>query len=215
MAKKRDINLLESLNQSTKKKSSSSMTAILVFAIVVLVGVMVFLFASAKVQTSKNNEIIADLDNQLAKEEQVVQLEQAYLQAQSEYQSKISSVIAAVYPNMSAVQASKMSSMFCNLLFDYVDNNDDAEGEPTIQVNSISFANDSTITLSCGTNSYADGWNFIRFLAGELDTEESKKNLLYFSGVEDNYPGFPVSVEDAEYGISFVLKFKVNWGAFV
>ena len=83
MAKKRDINLLESLNQSTKKKSSSSMTAIMAFGIVVLVGVMVFLFASAKVQTSKNNEIIADLDNQLAKEDQVIQLEEAYVRAYS------------------------------------------------------------------------------------------------------------------------------------
>ena len=58
MAKKRDINLLESLNQSNKKKSSSSMTAVLAVAIIVLIGAMVFLFASAKVQTSKNNEII-------------------------------------------------------------------------------------------------------------------------------------------------------------
>ena len=214
MAKKRDINLLESLNQSTKKKSSSSMTAIMAFGIVVLVGVMVFLFASAKVQTSKNNEIIADLDNQLAKEDQVIQLEEAYAQAQQEYMSKISDVIASVYPNKSALEAAKMSSMFLNVLFDYIENTDDLDGNNTIKVTNMAFTS-STITLLCGTNSYSDGWNFIRFLAGELDTEESKKNLLYFSGVEENYPGFPSAVGNGEYGITFTLKFNVNWGAFV
>ena len=190
------------------------MTAIMAFGIVVLVGVMVFLFASAKVQTSKNNEIIADLDNQLAKEDQVIQLEEAYAQAQQEYMSKISDVIASVYPNKSALEAAKMSSMFLNVLFDYIENTDDLDGNNTIKVTNMAFTS-STITLLCGTNSYSDGWNFIRFLAGELDTEESKKNLLYFSGVEENYPGFPSAVGDGEYGITFTLKFNVNWGAFV
>ena len=61
---KRDINLLESLNQATKKKSSSSMTAIIAFGIVVLVGVMIFLFATAKVNIAKNQDVIDDLDKQ-------------------------------------------------------------------------------------------------------------------------------------------------------
>lgn len=213
MAKKRDINLLESLNQSTKKKSSSSMTAIMAFGIVVLIGAMVFLFASAKVQVSKNNEVLDDLNEQLSKEEDVIKLEEAYAKAQQEYMSKISDVIASVYPNKSAIETAKMSSMFMSLLFDYIENTDDAMGENTIKVTNMKFTS-STVTLLCGTNTYSDGWHFIRFLAGELDTEESKKNLLYFSGVEENYPGFPSSTGEGEYGISFTLKFNVNWGAF-
>lgn len=214
MAKKRDINLLESLNQSTKKKSSSSMTAIMAFGIVVLVGVIVFLFASAKVNISKNQDVIDDLDKQLGKENEVVQLEQQYAQAQQEYSNKIIDVISIVYPNKTAVEKEKISSMFFNLIFDYVQNNDDLEGNDTLKISSI-IIDTSSITLSCGTNEYDYAWHFTRFLAGELDTDESKKNLLYFSNVEANYPGLPSDSGDGEYSINFTLKFNVNWGAFV
>lgn len=213
MAKKRDINLLESLNQSNKKKSSSSMTAILAVAIIVLIGAMVFLFASAKVQTSKNNEIIADLDNQLAKEDEVAQLEQEYINAQNEYASKISAVIGAVYPNLTATQAKKISSTFYNIVFGYAADNQDHEGNPAVKISSYTLSG-TEVSLTCATNNHEDAWQFVRFLAGRLDTDESRQNLLYFSNVEANYPGLPADV-GAEYGIAFSLTFNVNWGAFV
>lgn len=216
---KRDINLLESLNQSTKKKSSSSMTAILIIGVVALVGVMVFLFVTAKVDIANNQALIDDYNKQLEKESQVAELEKQYAQLKQEYSDKIQQVISVVYPNQTAEQRIKMSSEFINLLFDYQANHQvskpvDGDVDSAIKIESINIT-EQNISMVYMTKNHEDALAFAEFMAGVQDNEESRKNKERFSNVAYNFPGLPVEGDGKEYTITMNLSFNINWEAFV
>lgn len=213
---KRDINLLDSLNQSTKKKSSSSMTAIIAVGVVALVGVMLFLFISAKVDIAKNQDIIDDYNEQLKKEDQVVALEQQYAQTKQEYTERVAQVISVVYPNQSAEQRVKMSSDFINLLFHYAETHTETAGgvDPAISIQSINIS-ESSVSLNYQTKNHEDALAFAEFMSGVQDNDESRKNKDRFSNVAYNFPGLPVEGNGTEYTISMNLSFNINWEAFV
>lgn len=213
---KRDINLLESLNQSTKKKSSSSMTAILAVGIIALVGVMVFLFASAKVEIAKNQALIDDYNEQLKKEDQVAALEQQYAATKQEYTDKVSAVISVVYPNQTAEERIKMSSDFINLLFHYAETHVETAGgaDPAILISSINIT-ESSASMTYQTKNHEDALAFAEFMSGVQDNDESKKNKDRFSNVAYNFPGLPVEGSGEEYTITMNLSFNINWEAFV
>ncbi len=213
---KRDINLLESLNQSTKKKSSSSMTAIIAVGMVALVGIMVFLFVSAKVEIAKNQDLIDEYNKQLEREDEIVKLEEQYAQTKQEYTDRVSQVISVVYPNQSAEQRIKMSSDFINLLFNYAETHTETAGglDPAISIQSLSIS-DNSVSLSYMTKNHEDALAFAEFMSGVQDNEESRKNKERFSNVAYNFPGLPVEGDGTEYTISMNLSFNINWEAFV
>ena len=64
---RRDINLLYSLTQATKKKSSSNMMLILIVGVVLIIGLMTFLFVDAKMTVEKNQSLLDDINGKLGK----------------------------------------------------------------------------------------------------------------------------------------------------
>ena len=91
---RRDINLLYSLTQSTKKKNSSNLLVIIIVAVVAIVALMVFLFVDAKMEVSDNQGLLNDLEDKLTQTGQLTSLQNKYNELKAAYEGDIAEVIA-------------------------------------------------------------------------------------------------------------------------
>ena len=218
---RRDINLLYSLTQATKKKSSSNLMLVLVVGVVLIVGLMTFLFVNAKMTVDKNQAVIDDLDAKLGQTSVLAQ------------KNAIVSAIAELAPQQYAYAGAKMSKTLIDVLM----LTDDA-GTPVFKVDITQLIiSGNSITLQCssktGTDAdydcYDKAWDFVDYLAGNALADDNPlaatvvggvaindlvlKNADYFTGVEDNYSGLQTKPDNPEESISFNVKFSVNWEA--
>lgn len=230
---RRDINLLYSLTQATKKKSSSNLMLVLIVGVVLIVGLMTFLFVDAKMTVEKNQAVVDDLDSKLGQTSLLAQKQQEYNALKTAYQNAIVEAISELAPQQYAYAGAKMS----RTLIDVIMISDDA-GLPVFDVEITQLIiSGNTITLQCSSKTGGDGdydcydkaWDFVDYLAGnELSADNPLSatviggvalndliaaNENYFTGVEENYSGLPTKPENAEESISFNVKFTVNWEA--
>lgn len=211
---KKDINFLVSLAQAEKRKSSSTMTIVMVACGVIIIGLIVFLFVSAKVDLARKQDVLDDLNQRLEQQDNLAALEQEYAQYQALYLSQVVDVMSQVYPNLKADGAVKMSSNFLHSLYRYNELHPEAEGAVPVQIDMIRVDGD-LVAIECSVKTYEDAWNYVTFLAGKGTDPDSAKYSEYFSGVLDGYSGLPVEGDPAEYTVRFSLNFRANWGAFV
>lgn len=230
---RRDINLLYSLTQATKKKSSSNLMLVLVVGVVLIVGLMTFLFVNAKMTVDKNQAVIDDLDAKLGQTSVLAQKQKEYNELKTAYQNAIVSAIAELAPQQYAYAGAKMS----RTLIDVIMISDDA-GLPVFDVEITQLIiSGNTITLQCTSKTgdsvdydcYDKAWDFVDYLAGNKLSADNPlsatviggvalndliaANGNYFTGVEENYSGLPTKPENVEESISFNVKFTVNWEA--
>ena len=230
---RRDINLLYSLTQATKKKSSSNLMLVLVVGVVLIVGLMTFLFVDAKMTVDKNQAVIDDLDAKLGQTSVLAQKQKEYNELKTAYQNAIVSAIAELAPQQYAYAGAKMSKTLIDVLM----LTDDA-GTPVFKVDITQLIiSGNSITLQCssktGTDAdydcYDKAWDFVDYLAGNKLSADNPlsaaviggvalndliaANGNYFTGVEENYSGLPTKPENVEESISFNVKFTVNWEA--
>lgn len=225
--KKRDINLLESVAMTKVKKNSSSTVALMAVAVLVLVGMMVYLFASAKLEIAKYDDMLKDLEQQLGRENELIQKEQEYEQLKNEYYNQVNQVISIIAPNISAGDRVKIASGFMKILDTYRASHQTA-GEDDIKITAITMSED-TITLTCASKNHVDAWDFADFMAGNEVAGEDEQTLAQtilnrelFDDVELNFPGLPAEPGEEEagegeatdtetYPINFVLTFNIHW----
>ena len=230
---RRDINLLYSLTQATKKKSSSNLMLILIVGVVLIVGLMTFLFVNAKMTVDKNQAVIDDLDAKLGQTSVLAQKQKEYNELKTAYQNAIVSAIAELAPQQYAYAGAKMSKTLIDVLM----LTDDA-GLPVFDVEITQLIiSGNTITLQCTSKTgdsvdydcYDKAWDFVDYLAGNKLSADNPlsaaviggvalndliaANGNYFTGVEENYSGLPTKPENVEESISFNVKFTVNWEA--
>lgn len=230
---RRDINLLYSLTQATKKKSSSNLMLVLVVGVVLIVGLMTFLFVDAKMTVEKNQSVIDDLDAKLGQTSVLAQKQKEYNELKTAYQNAIVSAIAELAPQQYAYAGAKMSKTLIDVLM----LTDDA-GLPVFDVEITQLIiSGNTITLQCTSKTgdsvdydcYDKAWDFVDYLAGNKLSADNPlsaaviggvalndliaANGNYFTGVEENYSGLPTKPENVEESISFNVKFTVNWEA--
>ena len=230
---RRDINLLYSLTQATKKKSSSNLMLVLVVGVVLIVGLMTFLFVDAKMTVEKNQAVVDDLDSKLGQTSVLAQKQKEYNELKTAYQNAIVSAIAELAPQQYAYVGAKMSKTLIDVLM----LTDDA-GLPVFDVEITQLIiSGNTITLQCTSKTgdsvdydcYDKAWDFVDYLAGNKLSADNPlsaaviggvalndliaANGNYFTGVEENYSGLPTKPENVEESISFNVKFTVNWEA--
>lgn len=223
---RRDINLLYSLTQATKKKSSSNLMLVLVVGVVLIVGLMTFLFVNAKMTVEKNQAVVDDLDSKLSQTNTLSALRKKYDELKKAYSNDVSEVIAELAPQQYAIAGVKMSETLLDVLM-----LTDDEGTPVfidVEITQILISS-SSISLACAVTDYNSAWDFVDYLAGNhanIDSsltamtiggktfeELTEQNAMYFADVESNYSGLPTKSENGE-PMEFSLYFSVRWEAF-
>lgn len=211
---RRDINLLYSLTQATKKKSSSNLMVVLVVGVVLIVGLMTFLFVNAKLTVEKNQSVIDDLDAKLGQSSTLSQKQKEYNELKNTYETQLTAVISELAPQQYMLDGAKMSKTLIDVIMP-----EDATGTALFAVSvSQLVLSGNALSMTCNVTDYKSAWDFVDYLAGvpladrpELD-EAIAANKNYFSGVESNYSGLPALPSDGEK-IEFTLKFEVKWEA--
>ena len=228
--RRKDINLLYSLTQATKKKSSSNIMVVLGVLVLAVIGVMVFLFVDAKGEVSDNEALIKDLDSKLSGSLLLGNLQRKYDAMKAAYESDIADVIAEIAPSEYAGQSGKMSAALLDILMLTDEENEedsgyDADGEADnvfdVDIKSIAVSGTS-VNITCAVVDYLAAWDFTDYLAGvatdylpEALDELVERNARLFAGVQDNYSGLPQLPGNGE-PIEFTLRFVVaDWGALV
>ena len=227
--RRKDINLLYSLTQATKKKSSSNIMVVLGVLVLAVIGVMVFLFVDAKGEVSDNEALIKDLDSKLSGSLLLGNLQRKYDAMKAAYESDIADVIAEIAPSEYAGQSGKMSAALLDILMltdeeNAEDSGYDADGEADnvfdVDIKSIAISGTS-VNITCAVVDYLAAWDFTDYLAGiAIDDPEAlrplvERNARLFAGVQDNYSGLPQLPGNGE-PIEFTLRFVVaDWGALV
>ena len=227
--RRKDINLLYSLTQATKKKSSSNIMVVLGVLVLAVIGVMVFLFVDAKGEVSDNEALIKDLDSKLSGSLLLGNLQRKYDAMKAAYESDIADVIAEIAPSEYAGQSGKMSAALLDILMltdeeNAEDSGYDADGEADnvfdVDIKSIAISGTS-VNITCAVVDYLAAWDFTDYLAGiAIDLPEAlrplvERNARLFAGVQDNYSGLPQLPGNGE-PIEFTLRFVVaDWGALV
>lgn len=228
--RRKDINLLYSLTQATKKKSSSNIMVVLGVLVLAVIGVMVFLFVDAKGEVSDNEALIKDLDSKLSGSLLLGNLQRKYDAMKAAYESDIADVIAEVAPSEYAGQSGKMSAALLDILMLTDEENEDDSGYDTddaadnvfdVDIKSIAISGTS-VNITCAVVDYLAAWDFTDYLAGiatKLTPEALRplveRNARLFAGVQDNYSGLPQLPGNGE-PIEFTLRFVVaDWGALV
>lgn len=223
---RRDINLLYSLTQATKKKNSSNIIVLLGVVVLLIIGLMTFMFVDAKMAVEKNQAMIDDLDDKLSQSSTLSALQKQYNELKAAYESDIAEVIAEIAPEYYALSEGKMSGTLIDILM-LTDNEDDtdagydaddvADAVFDVTVSAITIAGE-TVNLSCSVTDYVDAWDFVDYLAGTpIEARPAldglvEKNKEYFQGVEDNYSGLPTKSEGGD-PIEFSLQFTIVWEA--
>ena len=228
--RRKDINLLYSLTQATKKKSSSNIMVVLGVLVLAVIGVMVFLFVDAKGEVSDNEALIKDLDSKLSGSLLLGNLQRKYDAMKAAYESDIADVIAEIAPSEYAGQSGKMSAALLDILMltdeeNAEDSGYDADGEADnvfdVDIKSIAISGTS-VNITCAVVDYLAAWDFTDYLAGIATDYLPKalwplveRNARLFAGVQDNYSGLPQLPGNGE-PIEFTLRFVVaDWGALV
>ena len=228
--RRKDINLLYSLTQATKKKSSSNIMVVLGVLVLAVIGVMVFLFVDAKGEVSDNEALIKDLDSKLSGSLLLGNLQRKYDAMKAAYESDIADVIAEIAPSEYAGQSGKMSAALLDILMltdeeNAEDSGYDADGEADnvfdVDIKSIAVSGTS-VNITCAVVDYLAAWDFTDYLAGvatdylpEALWPLVERNARLFAGVQDNYSGLPQLPGNGE-PIEFTLRFVVaDWGALV
>lgn len=228
--RRKDINLLYSLTQATKKKSSSNIMVVLGVLVLAVIGVMVFLFVDAKGEVSDNEALIKDLDSKLSGSLLLGNLQRKYDAMKAAYESDIADVIAEIAPSEYAGQSGKMSAALLDILMltdeeNAEDSGYDADGEADnvfdVDIKSIAISGTS-VNITCAVVDYLAAWDFTDYLAGvatdylpEALWPLVERNARLFAGVQDNYSGLPQLPGNGE-PIEFTLRFVVaDWGALV
>ncbi len=240
--RRKDINLLYSLTQESKKKNSSNMLLIMIAGVIVIVGLMTFLFVNAKLNVSNNQSMLKEIEDKITQTDRLSVLQKQYNDMKSAYESDIAEVIAEIMPGQFTSSSAKISKKFVDILMltdkeDATDNgfdkDDIADRVFDVDIKSIAINGDE-VTVECAVEDYIAAWDFADYLAGNKLEEYPAldaliaANVIYFSGVEENYPGLPqkpVEVPAGDEGeggdaeqqepekIGFTLKFVVNWEA--
>lgn len=227
--RRKDINLLYSLTQATKKKSSSNIMVVLGVLVLAVIGVMVFLFVDAKGEVSDNEALIKDLDSKLSGSLLLGNLQRKYDAMKAAYESDIADVIAEIAPSEYAGQSGKMSAALLDILMltdeenaedSGYDADDEADNVFDVDIKSIAVSGTS-VNITCAVVDYLAAWDFTDYLAGiATDLPAAlrplvERNARLFAGVQDNYSGLPQLPGNGE-PIEFTLRFVVaNWGALV
>lgn len=227
--RRKDINLLYSLTQATKKKSSSNIMVVLGVLVLAVIGVMVFLFVDAKGEVSDNEALIKDLDSKLSGSLLLGNLQRKYDAMKAAYESDIADVIAEIAPSEYAGQSGKMSAALLDILMltdeenegdSGYDADDEADNVFDVDIKSIAVSGTS-VNITCAVVDYLAAWDFTDYLAGiATDLPEAlgklvERNARLFAGVQDNYSGLPQLPGNGE-PIEFTLRFVVaDWGALV
>lgn len=203
--RRKDINLLYSLTQETKKKSSSNMMIAMIAGVVIIVGLMTFLFVNAKINLANNQDLLGDLQNKIDQTDQLSTLQKKYNEMKAAYESDIAEVIAEIMPGQFTAKADKISKTFIDILMltdkeDETDAGFDADDVPDrvfdVDIRSIAISGEQ-VTVECAVSDYLAAWDFADYLAGNkladypaLDALIAQ-NAVYFTDVEKNYPGLP------------------------
>lgn len=203
--RRKDINLLYSLTQETKKKSSSNMMIAMIAGVVIIVGLMTFLFVNAKINLANNQDLLNDLQNKIDQTDQLSSLQKKYNEMKAAYESDIAEVIAEIMPGQFTAKADKISKTFIDILMltdkeDATDAGFDADDVPDrvfdVDIRSIAISGEQ-VTVECAVSNYLAAWDFADYLAGNkladypaLDALIAQ-NAVYFTDVEKNYPGLP------------------------
>ena len=202
---RKDINLLYSLTQATKKKSSSNMLILIGVGVLAIVALMVFLFVDAKLEVKNNQALIDDLDSKLGQSSTLSQLQARYNALKAQYESDIAEVIAEISPEQYALVGASMSSKLIDILMLTDEENetdagydadDVADNVFDVDITQLSLSADK-VMLSCSASTYAAVWDFVDYLAGNRIADLSALDGLidlnkeYFSDVELNYSGLP------------------------
>lgn len=228
--RRKDINLLYSLTQATKKKSSSNIMVVLGVLVLAVIGVMVFLFVDAKGEVSDNEALIKDLDSKLSGSLLLGNLQRKYDAMKAAYESDIADVIAEIAPSEYAGQSGKMSAALLDILMLTDEENEDDSGYDAddvadnvfdVDIKSIAVSGTS-VNITCAVVDYLDAWDFTDYLAGIYSTALPEalrplveRNARLFAGVQDNYSGLPQLPGNGD-PIEFTLRFVVaDWGALV
>ena len=228
--RRKDINLLYSLTQATKKKSSSNIMVVLGVLVLAVIGVMVFLFVDAKGEVSDNEALIKDLDSKLSGSLLLGNLQRKYDAMKAAYESDIADVIAEIAPSEYAGQSGKMSAALLDILMltdeenaedSGYDADDEADNVFDVDIKSIAISGTS-VNITCAVVDYLAAWDFTDYLAGvatdylpEALWPLVERNARLFAGVQDNYSGLPQLPGNGE-PIEFTLRFVVaDWGALV
>lgn len=224
---RKDINLLYSLTQATKKKSSSNMLILIGVGVLAIVALMVFLFVDAKLEVKNNQALIDDLDSKLGQSSTLSQLQARYNALKAQYESDIAEVIAEISPEQYALVGASMSSKLIDILMLTDEENetdagydadDVADNVFDVDIAQLSLSADK-VTLSCSAPTYAAVWDFVDYLAGNrIAALPALDGLIdlnkeYFSDVELNYSGLPPAPTEPDATIAFSLDFKINWEA--
>ena len=228
---KKDIDLLSGFNEAKGKKSSSNSTVIMIAGVLIIIGLMVFLFVSAKMEIKDKEDIIAGLDSQLSQEGYISQMEQKLETDKATYQALLTEVVKEVNSGKLQDQSAKISSKILEVIYDNYVMQKGADGEYKVKIDFISI-DAGKLSMRCSTRNYQDAWDFVDYLRGTLRVEppaegateveiqayEARKtkieaNALYFSKIIDSYPGLPVEGDGKDYNIGFALNIDVNWEA--
>ena len=219
---RRDINLLYSLTQATKKKSSSNMMLILIVGVVLIIGLMTFLFVDAKMTVEKNQSL------KLGQSAILAQKQKEYNELKALYEKSITEIISELSPQQYALTGAKMSKTLVDVLMltdteqdgvdaDY-DGDDIADAVFDVEIAQLVISG-NIINLECRVEDYVAAWDFVDYLAGNKIAARPaldalvEKNKLYFVDVESNYSGLPTAPSAEGEKIDFTLKFSVNWEA--
>lgn len=193
----KDINLLYSMTQASKKKSSSNIALVLIVLGIAIIAVVTFLFATAKVDVANNQKLLDELNDKLSQQDELVILQSRYNKLKTEYEGMISQVVADLYPDLNASTYGKMSSEFIAIVFDYVDATSftgvtdkpvlDDQGNPTgettpvetvvfdVMIRSLDVQG-ASVTMMCSVNEYEAAWAFVDYLEG-IAVDATRPNL--------------------------------------
>lgn len=225
---RRDINLLYSLTQATKKKSSSNLMLVLVVGVVLIIGLMTFLFVDAKMTVEKNQSLLDDINGKLGQSAILAQKQKEYNELKALYEKSITEIISELSPQQYALTGAKMSKTLVDVLMltdteqdgvdaDY-DGDDIADAVFDVEIAQLVISG-NIINLECRVEDYVAAWDFVDYLAGNKIAARPaldalvEKNKLYFVDVESNYSGLPTAPSAEGEKIDFTLKFSVNWEA--
>lgn len=193
----KDINLLYSMTQASKKKSSSNLALVLIVLGLAIIGIMIFLFATAKVNIANNQKLLDELNDKLSQQDELVILQSKYNKMKTEYEGMISQVVADLYPDLNASTYGKMSSGFIAIVFDYVDATSvtsttdepvlDDQGNPTGETHPVTTithdvmirsleVQGASVTMACSVSEYEAAWAFVDYLEG-IAIDATRPNL--------------------------------------
>ena len=230
---KKDIDLLGGFNEAKDKKSSSNTSLILMVGVLAIIGVMVFMFVTAKMEIKDKEDLIAgnkQAYEDLKAQNNVDKIKGEIQENDEKYRNLVLEALKEIHSAEIQDHSAEISSKFLDILYKNYCRLKDDDGDEKVHITSLNV-DGGKVTLSCEVKDYLEAWDFVHYLCGTLEIERPpfgstdeeiqayrdrvdaiRANAIYFEGVPDNYPGLPEEGKGEDYEIMFSLNFTVLWG---